>query len=293
MWYEKRQARRGIWDACFSGQVRLMEPDGPYVYNQAWQDERMRLDGLAAQFDPITFRQLDATGVGEGWHCLEIGAGTGSIGRWLATQVGPSGRVLVTDLDTRFLDELSGGPVEVQQHDISADPLTERSFDLIHARAVLEHIPTRAEVIPKLVAALRPGGVLVLEDVVVVSAASQVWLSAVRPPSAAAALGRAMDAVAAGFRASGADPLFGLELPGLLTDAGLEQVEADMGFSLVRGGSTAAQFYALSLIELGDRLIAAGLLSQPDIDFVAAFAQRPESRWFSIGLTSATGRRPE
>jgi SAM-dependent methyltransferase len=266
--------------------------DDSYIYSQAWKSELTRLEGLAAQFDPVTIRQLNAAGVGAGWHCLEVGAGSGSIARWLAAAVGEPGRVMVTDIDTRFLDGLSGGPVEVHRHDISRDDVAEQSFDLVHARAVLEHIPARREIVPKLVGALRPGGTLVVEDVVVGGPSSQAWLSAVSPADARASVGRAMEAVAAGFRAVGADPQFGLELPALLVDSGLDQVTADISFSLVRGGSKAALFYSLTIEELGDRLIAAGLLSQQDVDTVVGFARQPESRRFSIGLVSATGRRP-
>ncbi|HZM84459.1 MAG TPA: class I SAM-dependent methyltransferase [Candidatus Limnocylindrales bacterium] len=39
------------------------------------------------------------------------------------------------------------------------------AFDVIHARAVLTHLPERDEVLARLVAALRPGGWLLIEDV--------------------------------------------------------------------------------------------------------------------------------
>ena len=44
-------------------------------------------------------------GLAEGWHVLEVGAGGGSMARWLSEQVGPSGRVMATDIDLqRLLD---------------------------------------------------------------------------------------------------------------------------------------------------------------------------------------------
>lgn len=49
-------------------------------------------------------------------------------------------------------------------HDIVKDPLPAHSFDLIHARLVLAHLPARDQVLPRLVASLRPGGWLVVED---------------------------------------------------------------------------------------------------------------------------------
>jgi hypothetical protein len=40
----------------------------------AEDSERARLQLLAELHDPFTERQLDAIGVGEGWHCLDVGA---------------------------------------------------------------------------------------------------------------------------------------------------------------------------------------------------------------------------
>jgi 2-polyprenyl-3-methyl-5-hydroxy-6-metoxy-1,4-benzoquinol methylase len=104
--------------------------------------------------------------VAAGWHCLEIGAGAGSIARWLAATAGSTGRVVATDVDTQFLNDLRHPPVEVVRHDITGEPVEQDAFDLVHARAVLEHLPSRGEVVPRLAKALRPGGVLVLEDIV-------------------------------------------------------------------------------------------------------------------------------
>ena len=169
--------------------------------------------------------------------------------------------MVVTDIDTRFLDDLSGPNVEVIRHDITRDPIEQDAFDLIHARAVLEHIPGRAKVVARLVKALRPNGVLMLEDVVFGGAASQAWEKVVSPPQHGPAMTRVTQAMAAGFRAVGADPEFGLELPEALTAAGLRHVDAELTYRLVHGGSEESAFYALSLRELGPRLIAAGLLT--------------------------------
>src|SRR5438045_4173301 len=90
-----------------------------YIYSQQWEQERARLAGLSAQFDTTTIRHLAATGVTDGWRCLEVGAGAGSVARWLAAAVGPTGRVLATDLDIRFLGDL-GPPIEVVRHDVTS-----------------------------------------------------------------------------------------------------------------------------------------------------------------------------
>jgi hypothetical protein len=64
-----------------------------------------RFDGLEACYDQLTFAYLSSLGVGEGWRCWEIGAGGGSVVRWMAARVGQSGAVLGTGLN---LDPLLG-----------------------------------------------------------------------------------------------------------------------------------------------------------------------------------------
>jgi SAM-dependent methyltransferase len=197
---------------------------------------------------------------------------------------------VATDLDTRFLDDLGGPPVEVMRHDVTRDPIEEHAFDLVHARALVEHVPDRATVIARLVQALRPGGVLVLEDVVFGGPATQMWEKVTSPSTAADALSRIMNAVAGGFRAIGADPEFGLQLPTALRAAGLLDVEAELTHRLVHGGSPEAAFYELTLRQLGQRLISAGLLTPQDEEEIAAVVKDPSAHWLSIGMASASGR---
>jgi SAM-dependent methyltransferase len=269
----------------------MSRPGDSYIYSQAWEQERARLSGLSASFDPITVRHLDAVGVGSGWHCLEVGAGAGSIAQWLAGRVGSAGRVVATDLDTRFLERLAEPPIEVRRHDLTTDPIEPGAFDLVHARAVLEHLPNREELAGRLAGALRPGGVLVLEDVVFGGVAQPAWQLVTSPAEYREPLTRVFGAVAGGFRALGADPEFGLRLPTLLAEAGLAGVQAEMTHRLVHGGSPESAFYSLSVRELADRLIAAGLLARQDAELASEFLTDPSASWLSLGMLSAWGRR--
>src|SRR4051794_12309153 len=93
--------------------------------------------------DGVSTRHLTEVGLSDDWHCLEVGAGAGSITRWLSARVGKSGRVLATDIDTRFVEALLPGlglgNVEVRRHDIVADPPLPAEFDVAHARLLLQH----------------------------------------------------------------------------------------------------------------------------------------------------------
>ena len=74
--------------------------ESDYLLTNSEPETADRFDGLDEAFDPVSIGHLRRLGVGVGARCLEIGAGSGSIARWLAGVVGPAGHVLALDLDT-------------------------------------------------------------------------------------------------------------------------------------------------------------------------------------------------
>jgi SAM-dependent methyltransferase len=100
-----------------------------------------RLGLLEEIYDAISTQYITALGVTPGWRCAEIGAGRGSISRWLAQRVGASGRVVAADINTRLL-RMAHLPenVEIREHDIRTQDLEPEYYDLAHCRAVLEHL---------------------------------------------------------------------------------------------------------------------------------------------------------
>jgi SAM-dependent methyltransferase len=72
--------------------------------------------------------------------------------------------VLTTDIDTRHLQATRMASVDVREHDILVDSLPEGSFDLAYARLVLEHLVDPDAAIARMIAALKPGGWLLVED---------------------------------------------------------------------------------------------------------------------------------
>lgn len=121
-----------------------------------------RLALLGEIYDPWTIDHLESIGVAPGWRCWEAGAGRLTIAAWLAARVGTAGHVLATDLDTSGLAEVHG--IEVRRHDLARDPVPGGGFDLVHARLVLVHVPERERVLAAMIAALRPGGWILIEE---------------------------------------------------------------------------------------------------------------------------------
>lgn len=205
---------------------------GNYVFdNAAVQPAEARFTALPRLYDPATIRHLEALGVGLGWSCLEVGAGGGSIVRWLATRVGPGGRVLATDIDTRFLNARDQPPVEVLRHAITSDPLPEASFDLVHTRLVLAHLPERETALARMIGALKPGGWLLVEEF---DTFSMLPDSEINPVEQSLPLSMAMYRI---MTAHGVDLRLGRLLPGRLKALGLADIDAEGRVLLWQGGS--------------------------------------------------------
>jgi SAM-dependent methyltransferase len=252
-----------------------------YVYDQEWRDERARLAGIEALWDPGSRALLAGLGVDRGWRCLEVGAGGGSMTEWLADRVGEEGGVVAADVSTRFLDALERPNVEVREHDIVAGGPLPPEFDLAYARLVVEHLGRPA--LERLVAAVRPGGLLVLED--------YDWAAAdVHPPDELFA--RVTDAVLGFMEKAGFDPGYGRRLMGELDAVGLEDVEADGRVRLLRGGSPGIAFYRLSLVSLRPGLVESGALSDEEVDEALKRIDDPERVYLSPIMVAGWGRKP-
>lgn len=112
-----------------------------YIHsNETDEVELNRLRLVEQIYDPTTIRHLEIIRTSEGWNCLEVGAGTGSVAQWLATRVGPTGKVVATDIDTRFLRQRSVPNLEIRRHDIIKDELETGQYDLVHCRLLLMHL---------------------------------------------------------------------------------------------------------------------------------------------------------
>jgi hypothetical protein len=72
---------------CANAQETTM-PEPSYLLDNAWQHGRARLDRVEALLDPGTFALLERIGVAAGWHCLELGAGGGSVAASLPQRIG-------------------------------------------------------------------------------------------------------------------------------------------------------------------------------------------------------------
>lgn len=243
--------------------------------------ERARLRLLEEYHDPLTVSQLDAIGVGEGWRCLDVGAGGGSVTRILAERVGSTGSVLAADLDTSLLDELASDRVEVRRHDLLSDQLPQAAFDVVHARRLLMFLSPGVGALQRLVSAARHGGWVASMapdfTAVVLSPTSVVWQRV---------WSQFLDAAMAG----GWDPGYGARLYGDLGAAGLVDLHADYISRRYPGGSLPSRLLSLTVERLRERMVLLGA-DNDEID-EARRLDEPASTLTPATTCMARGRRP-
>src|SRR5699024_8719214 len=111
--------------------------ESEYLFHAASDLGRAQMRHLEKLLDESTTALLSKAGPHPGSRCLEVGAGGGSIARWMAQSAGAEGEVAAVDLDTDHLASTPG--VQVHQHDITDGIPVDGEFDLIHARLVMLH----------------------------------------------------------------------------------------------------------------------------------------------------------
>ncbi|QTD97843.1 methyltransferase domain-containing protein [Streptomyces cyanogenus] len=257
-----------------------------YLLDNRQNEAGERFDAFTALFDPTTFRHLEGTGVGPGWRCWEVGAGGTSVVSWLADKVGLSGQVVATDIDTSRLTVAAHPPVEVRIHDVGAEEPPGEGFDLVHARLVLVHVPDRERALRSMIKALRPGGRLLIED-------ADPALQPLTCPDEYGPDQRLANRLRQGFRKlladRGADLSFGRKLPRLLREAGLHDVEADAYFPVASPACAALE--VATVRQIRDRLVAAGLATDADIDRHLANVEAGMTDLATAPMISAWGHK--
>ncbi|MFJ6698115.1 class I SAM-dependent methyltransferase [Streptomyces sp. NPDC091272] len=266
------------------------QPEGPagqgYLLDNQQSEAGVRFGALAELFDPVTFRHVDRLGLTEGMRCWEVGAGGPSVPAGLAARVGASGRVVCTDIDVSWARQAASPVVEVLRHDVAADPPPPGGFDLVHARLVLVHVVDRAEALRRMVQALKPGGVLLLED-------ADPGLQPLLCPDESGPEQRLANRLRAGFRelmaSRGADLSYGRTLPRLLREAGLHDVRADAYFPITSPACTVLE--AATVRQIRGRLVAAGIATDEEIDRHLTHVDTGRLDLATAPLVSAWGRK--
>jgi SAM-dependent methyltransferase len=169
-------------------------------------------------------RALDAwqrAGFTVGQTLLDVGCGPGHASFDLAQIVGPAGRVVALDRSTRFLDWLRAtarsrgfGQLTAREIDLGDADLPAAAVDGAWCRWVLSFVKRPRELLVRIGAALRPGGVLVLHEYCDYG----TWRLMPRCPEFEEFVRVVMES----WRADGGEPDVALDLPTWLAEAGFD-----------------------------------------------------------------------
>jgi SAM-dependent methyltransferase len=230
------------------------------------------LNCLTAILDQSTVELL-APLVPLGGRCLELGAGNGSVARWLADAVGPDGRVVVTDIRPDHVRESvrTHPRVELLAHDLRSDPLPAGPFDVVHARLLLAHLADRDALLPALAGVVAPGGVLVVEEWG--GTGPGVVLSS--PWSETAELyQRYQQALMGMFAAAGNDPSWSVRVHAAMVAAGLVDVRTKVHARSWTGGTAGCRLPIAVSDQVREQLFGHGL-DADDLDLLRAHLADP------------------
>lgn len=264
-----------------------MSDDNTYfLRSNAADSELRRLQVIERQLDPLSRQLITDAGIGAGKRCLEVGAGAGSMLRWLSGQVGASGEVMAVDLDTKYLSDCTQPNIRLIRDDIRQITLPSNYFDIVHCRNVLTHIFEWASVCRALVAALKPGGFLIIEEP---DFAVARWLVARHPYREAFA--NFFFAFEHFSKLVGMQFDFGRRVPAILQVNQLEELRVINDEPIAQGGSAQAQMIRESSSQLGPMFVGRGLLQAEDLNRFIEFVEDPESWAIYMATIRGVGRK--
>lgn len=249
---------------------------------------------------PTTKRLLRRAGLQPGMRCLDAGCGIGAVTMGMARLVGPAGQAVGIDLDQDYLDQASQEagwqnlPASFRSESVS-DLTDQATYDLAYSRFLLAHLPDPALVLARITRAVKPGGVVVIEDV-------QFTGHFCYP--ACAAFDRYVNLYQEVLRHKGGDANIGPRLPGLLGDAGLEKVKLEVVQpTFCRGAGKL--MVPLTMEHTREALVQAGLASDAELTTLVAeleaFARNPQTIvsmprifqvWGHVKQVTAAERQP-
>ncbi|HSU13742.1 methyltransferase domain-containing protein [Longimicrobium sp.] len=261
--------------------------DTDYLLVNRKTEAAQRFAALSALFDPGTLRQFDACGMARGWRCWEVGAGGPTLVQAIAERVGDTGYVLATDIDPTWTKEAAAGNVEIRNHDVALDPPPGESFDLVHARLVLVHVPERERAFRNMISALKPGGWLVVEDAD----------PALQPLSCIDVYGPEQELanrIRVGFRTllsgRGADLSFGRKLPRMFREAGMLDMAAEAYFPIAFPECIPLEIATIGMIR--NDLVTHGIATDDEIERHLDNVQAGTLDLSQPPMISVRGRKP-
>lgn len=277
LFLEGREPLNRVVSATQKPLLALDEHDvqpAPYVI-QGGDSGRERLRILSGVMQPWTRALLQKVGIRPGMTGVDVGCGGGDVTRHLSTLVGPTGRVTGLDVDPKVLElasreaeRLCIDNVTYRVADVTHDSLG-FEYDFTYARFLLTHLSHTEQMLQKVYDALRPGGLVVIEDIDFRGCFSE-------PDSPA--FWRYVDLHTRVMQQRGGNPYIGLRLPTLLEGAGFSQIEMNIVHPAGRYGDVKL-ITPLTMENIADAVERGGLATHAELQELIkelyAFANTP------------------
>jgi len=254
-----------------------------YTLPHGLAGEQQRLALMSALLDPVEHAYIARLGVRPGWRCLELGCGNGSIARALAECVAPTGHVVASDIDLRYIVDLQVPCLEIREIDILHDAIEEDSYDFVVARALLHHLTPARRVLERMVAALKPGGV-------VLSIEPDMLPCTVTEPDSMRAFWQGWLKWSGD---AGIDYFVGRRIPAWLDALGLEDIAGEGYTAQFNGGSDWATYWIETMRELAPSLLKPGHVSDRLLEEFYTRYQNPHYWTSVITFVANWGRRSD
>jgi SAM-dependent methyltransferase len=249
-----------------------------YVLDQGFGEERARLSGMEALWDPGSQALLDELGIDASWKCLEVGAGGGSMVEWMASR---GAHVTAIDIDTRFIEHLASDSITVRRIDLREDELPQSEYDLVHSRLVLEHLSDRELILERLVATLKPGGWMVIED--------YDWTN-YGFEDGSRGFSEIGEVILDFMTTAGFERDYGRRVVSDMEAAGLTELRGEGRARLIDSTSPGFDFFRLSFESLREAIVKAGHLSTEQAE-AAASVFSEDRRLLTPMMMAGIGRR--
>src|SRR5215468_3151914 len=142
------------------------------------EQELQRLSRQGEAIGPFTRHLFEEAGIKQGMRVLDVGCGSGDVVFLAANLVGHDGEVVGVDRERKAVDWASArahsqGMTNVKF--VEGDPAEiefDQQFDAIVGRLVLMYYPDPVDAIRKLIRNVRPGGLIVFQEVDLANARS-------------------------------------------------------------------------------------------------------------------------
>jgi ubiquinone/menaquinone biosynthesis C-methylase UbiE len=216
---------------------------------------------VARAYWPTTLPLLQRAGIREGMNCLDLGCGAGEVTFEIARLVGPSGSVVGMDMDLVKLEigrrrAAQEGFTNIEfRHSDVFEWDDDSVYGLIFVRFLLTHLPEGERVVPKLLRALRPGGILAVEDI-----NFQGYVS----HPANSAHDRYVNLYCEVVRRRGGDADIGPKLLAMLAAAGTQQIGLSIIYPEHQSGS-GKDISLLTMIGISEAVLAEKLIEESEL----------------------------